>query len=139
MRRDYFAIGCIMLAIGIAAGAFGAHGLEDAISDRYLDVWKTGWTYWIYNALGILSVISFVQKQDPESPLEQSVYGSKGILKWIIIGSLIFTLSLSVLSLNELTSDKLKIMGAITPIGGTVLILSWLYLAIVLFKHNRSN
>ena len=128
-----------MLAVGIAAGAFGAHGLEDAISDRYLDIWETGWTYWIYNALGILSIVSFVQKQDSISPLEQSVYGSKGILKWIIIGALIFTLSLSVLSLNELISEKLKIMGAITPIGGTVLILSWFYLAVVLLKHNRNN
>ena len=137
MRRNYFALVCIMIALGIAAGAFGAHGLEDKISDRYLDVWKTGWTYWMYNAIALMSVISFVQRQGSDDDFARKIYGKWGVLFWIILGSLIFTSSLSFLSLNEVLGSGLKILGAVTPIGGSIQIIAWLLLAFHLIRHNR--
>ena len=139
MRRNYFALACIMIALGIAAGAFGAHGLEDKISARYLDVWKTGWTYWMYNSIALMAVVSFVQRQDSEDAFAKKVYGKWGVLFWIILGSFIFTFSLAFLSLNEILGSGLKILGAVTPIGGSIQIVAWLLLAIRLIKHNRES
>lgn len=139
MRRNYFALACIMIALGIAAGAFGAHGLEDEISDRYLDVWKTGWTYWMYNAIALMSVISFVQRQGSDDAFARKIYGKWGVLFWIILGSVIFTFSLSFLSLNEVLGSGLKILGAVTPIGGSIQIIAWMLLALRLVRHNRAS
>ena len=52
-----------------------------------------------------------------------------GRIIWIILGSVIFTFSLSFLSLNEVLGSGLKILGAVTPIGGSIQIIAWIWLA----------
>ena len=43
MKRNHIGTAMIMIALGIAAGAMGAHSLEKILSTRYLAVWDTAW------------------------------------------------------------------------------------------------
>lgn len=48
--KIFFLLGCIAAGLAVVLGAFGAHGLENKISAKMLDVWKTGVTYQMFHA-----------------------------------------------------------------------------------------
>ena len=106
-------LGCLMIATTVALGAMGAHTLEDAISARYLEVWKTASLYFALNGLGLLAIGNI-------APTIKGLH-----IKLIILGSLIFSVSLWILALNEILSPALRKLGAITPVGGVLMIVGW--------------
>ena len=53
------ALGALLLAAGIALGAFGAHGLKEIATERYIAVFETGVQYQVYTALGIMVLSMF--------------------------------------------------------------------------------
>ncbi|MFM7639090.1 MAG: DUF423 domain-containing protein [Bacteroidota bacterium] len=111
-------LGSLMMALSIALGAMGAHTLEGAITPRYLDVWKTASLYFALNGLGFLAV-------------SHNAESTKGIyIKITILGAFIFSVSLWFLALNELLSPALRKLGAITPIGGLLMIIGWAMIGI---------
>ena len=106
-------LGCLMIATTVALGAMGAHTLEGSISARYLEVWKTASLYFALNGLGLLAIANIATTL-------------KGIhIKLIILGSFIFSVSLWILALNEILSPSLRKLGAITPVGGVLMIVGW--------------
>ena len=107
-----------MMAVSIALGAMGAHTLEDAISPRYLDVWKTASLYFALNGLGFMAISA-------SAPSTKGLY-----IKITIIGTFIFSVSLWFLALNELISPALRKLGAVTPIGGLLMIIGWTMIGI---------
>jgi uncharacterized membrane protein YgdD (TMEM256/DUF423 family) len=137
MKRNHFALGAFMFAMGVAMGALGAHGLEGKISDHYLDVWKKASEYWMYSALGTMSVTAFVHNKDQNEALANSFFRFGGLLTWAILGSFIFSISLWVLAMNEIWGSGLKKLGMITPIGGVMMIVSWVLIGFKLLKINR--
>ena len=112
------AIGAISMATAIALGAFGAHGLRDLISDKYLQVFDTGVKYQVYNSLGLL-LLSF-------SGMER-----KWPARLILAGMLVFSISLYLLSMNEVWGAGLKKLGAITPLGGLLMISGWAWMGMI--------
>lgn len=54
--KVFIILGAINALLAVALGAFGAHGLEGKIPDKYLQVWHTGVQYHMYHALGLLAV-----------------------------------------------------------------------------------
>lgn len=121
--KKFLAISSFMMALAIALGAFGAHGLKTIVSDSMLIVYKTGIDYHFYNTLGLFAV-SFMISMKPDCK-------KLLISAWlIVIGMIIFSFSLYLLVLLNL-----PILGAITPIGGTLLIISWLIVAYSLIKE----
>lgn len=105
----------ILGAIGVAAGAFGAHGLEGKVEPRLLEVFETAARYQMYHALALLGV-AWIAGQT------QSTAAS--VAGWsFIIGVLIFSGSLYLM-----TFTGMRWLGAITPIGGTALIVGWIAL-----------
>ncbi len=106
-------LGCLMIATTVALGAMGAHTLEDAISARYLEVWKTASLYFALNGLGLLAIANI-------APTIKGLH-----IKLIILGSFIFSISLWILALNEILSPALRKLGAITPVGGVLMIVGW--------------
>ena len=106
-------LGCLMIATTVALGAMGAHTLEDAISARYLEVWKTAALYFALNGLGLLAIAII-------APTIKGLH-----IKLIILGSFIFSVSLWILALNEILSPALRKLGAITPVGGVLMIVGW--------------
>ena len=96
----------LLIALGVSAGAFGAHGLKDFVTPERLEVFKTASNYQITMSLVLLFLST-------ESQLR------KGILYLLSAGILIFSCSLYLLVLLNL-----PILGAITPIGGVAIIIS---------------
>lgn len=120
--KNFLTISSIMMALAIALGAFGAHGLKSILTPAYLQTYNTGVEYHFYNTLGLFAA-SFIMYLKPNS--KKTVIAS-----WLIlIGMIIFSFSLYLLVILNI-----PIMGAITPIGGTLLIIAWILLAISIYK-----
>ena len=112
MDKIFFVIGAFLAGLGVALGAFGAHGLKGTLSLDMLANFETGVRYQMYHALALLAVAwAYAQWQKP-----LLVTGG-----WLMVaGIVIFSGSLYVLSLTGM-----QWLGAITPIGGVALIAGW--------------
>lgn len=114
-------IGAINALFSVACGAFGAHGLEGKLSEHYLEVWETACRYQMYHGLGI--ILLGVLKQVTGIQL----FGTAG---WVmLIGIILFSGSLFVLA-----TSGIKILGAVTPIGGVFFIASWVMVIVAALK-----
>ncbi|MRR33863.1 DUF423 domain-containing protein [bacterium] len=52
----FFAVGALSAFMGVAAGAFGAHGLKSHLSDELLSVFEVGVRYQMYHAFALIAV-----------------------------------------------------------------------------------
>lgn len=112
MNKTLVAVGAINAAISVGAGAFGAHSLRERLEPRALEIFETAARYHMYHALAIILCGAL------------AVSGSR-TSGWIFqAGIAIFCGSLYALALTDV-----KILGAITPIGGLAFLVGWLYLA----------
>ncbi|MEM7793688.1 MAG: DUF423 domain-containing protein [Cyanobacteria bacterium P01_C01_bin.118] len=115
--RLCIAIASILGGLSVAGGAFGAHALKQQLTDKALDTFELGTRYQMYHSL-VLLVVGLLWLQLPNNDWF-------GYASWaFIIGILIFSGSLYGLSLSGV-----KILGAITPLGGLALIIGWGLLA----------
>ena len=123
--RNFLAITALLMASAIALGAFGAHGLKKVLTPEMLVVFHTGVEYQFYNTFGLLfaTLLSMLRPYNNKLKIVQIL---------ILIGTLIFSISLYLLTILNL-----PILGAITPIGGTLQIIAYLLLAYVILKDNK--
>lgn len=112
----------IMGAIGVGAGAFGAHALKDRLSPGDLAIYETAVKYWMYHSLAAC-VIALVMSRIENGFMKASA----GLM---ILGTLIFSGTLVALVFTQN-----RMLGAVTPIGGVFLILAWLLLAVGVLAH----
>lgn len=119
--RTLIIVGALILALGVAAGAFGAHGLKRVVSPDLLDVWKTAVLYQLVHGLGLLLVAALARALDP------------GLAAWagglMLGGVLVFSGSLYLLTLSGV-----RALGAITPVGGVLMIAAWAVLALAAWR-----
>ncbi len=104
--------------LGIALGAFGAHGLKHILSPEMKQVYETGVQYQIYHALALFIVAGLVVR-NPSRGVSWAGY-------LFIAGILLFSGSLYSLSLSGI-----KKIGWITPLGGLSFLMGW---ALLLFS-----
>jgi uncharacterized membrane protein YgdD (TMEM256/DUF423 family) len=110
-------IGALGAAIAVAAGAFGAHALADRLTPARLDTWKVASQYLLVHAVAI-AVLSSATRGG----------GSGFVALWLLVaGCFIFSGSLYALCLTDV-----RVLGAITPIGGVCFIAGWITLAATL-------
>lgn len=102
--------GAVLAGTGIALGAFGAHALKSALSPAMLEVFETGVRYQMYQGLGLLALGAI--------PLYSR--GGRRAPPLLLAGTLVFSGSLYVLSFSGV-----KWLGAITPIGGLLMLAGW--------------
>lgn len=115
-------LGSVNAALAVTLGAFGTHGLKARVDASMLAIWNTASEYHFYHALGLL-LVGIIAKQ----------FGATSSVAagWVMLaGMLIFSGSLYLL---VLTGQRW--LGAITPLGGTALIVAWLMLAWSLYKN----
>ncbi len=113
MNRTLVAAGAINAAVAVGAGAFAAHGLRDRLEPRALEVFETAARYQMYHALAMLLCAAFAMS------------GAR-TAGWIFqAGIVVFSGSLYALALTDV-----KILGAITPLGGLAFLAGWIWLAI---------
>lgn len=118
MKPDLvFRVGTLLLTAGIAAGAFGAHGLKGVVSEQLLETFEIGVRYQMYGALGLMAAAAWHGKTGAR-------FGA--FSAWAIVaGIAIFSGTL-----YGITLGGPKWLGAITPIGGTLQIVGWLIIAL---------
>ncbi|QOD12969.1 DUF423 domain-containing protein [Psychrobacter sp. 28M-43] len=116
---NWIGIAAINMAIAVALGAFGAHGLEGHVSMQQLEWWHTATLYLFVHALGLLLVGLLIRLRD----ITQTT-------AWLLqIGIIIFAGSLYAMTLGAP-----RWFGAITPIGGVLMIAGWLWFAVSAFR-----
>lgn len=124
MMPFFIVAGAVNAAIAVMLGAFGAHGLKDKLSERYLAIWETAVQYQMFHALGLLAIGILASS---------SIWGASPQLNWagylLLAGIIIFSGSLYALSLSGV-----GVLGAITPIGGVLFIAGWILLIIAAVK-----
>ncbi|MBJ6362178.1 DUF423 domain-containing protein [Paenibacillus sp. GCM10012307] len=127
MRSNFIAYGAIYALLGVALGAFGAHGLEGKLTERMLEVYETGVRYQMYHALGLLLIGAVADR-----------LGHAGLVSWagrmLQTGIVIFSGSLYVLSLTGFTK-----LGIITPLGGAAFIAGWAFVIIAALKQGKTS
>jgi uncharacterized membrane protein YgdD (TMEM256/DUF423 family) len=107
--------------VAVAAGAFGAHALQDRLSREMLSVYELGVRYHFGHTLALLLI--GVLRRDG---------GRRGydVSGWcFLLGIAIFSGSLYALALSGQ-----RWLGAITPIGGAALLAGWAALAITAYR-----
>ena len=120
MARTFFLIGAVSGFVGVALGAFAAHALRGRLSAEMLSVFETGVRYQMYHALAILLIAASLPRLDARLA---------GIAGWCFTAGIsLFSGSLYVLAVTGITT-----FGAITPIGGLVLLAGWACLASAAF------
>lgn len=108
--------GALLLALGVAAGAFGAHGLRRIVSPESLETWRTAAHYQMLHGLGLLLIAALWPHVAP------TLAAWAGSL--MLTGAIVFSGSLYALVLTDT-----RILGTITPIGGLLMIVAWVLLA----------
>ena len=121
--RRLTGLAALTAAIGVMMGAFGAHALKSRISPESLDVLKTGVLYLFIHALACLLIANFLHQQTYQRWLKIS-----GVA--FLIGILLFSGSLFLISTREVTGLTIGTIGIATPIGGLCFIAGWISLAL---------
>lgn len=115
---NFLLAGAIFGFVGVALGAFGAHGLRDRLAPQMLAVFEIGVRYQMYHAFALLFVGLAIQTGWPSRWLR--------IAGWCFAaGIVIFSGSLYALALTGTTT-----FGAITPIGGLAFLSGWILLGV---------
>lgn len=115
--KKFIQIGSILMALSVALGAFGAHGLKSILDEHMLKVYNTAVEYQFYHALGMFAV-AFIASFDGVK--KANLAGNIMLVSTIIFSG----------SLYIMTITSMKWLGAITPIGGTGFIIAWIILFI---------
>lgn len=122
LQRKLIILGALLGGLSVAIGAFGAHAFKALlIANGRAETFELAVRYQFYHALALLIVASLAEKLD------------EGKLSWSTLfitgGTLVFSGSLYTLSLSGIT-----IWGAVTPVGGVLLLLGWLFLLLAARK-----
>ncbi|WP_417504161.1 DUF423 domain-containing protein [Marinomonas gallaica] len=123
VQQRWGAIATLQAFISVAAGAFGAHGLKQIVAEQNLAWWQTASQYMMYHSLGgILAVLLMAVS----ARFLWSV-------KLFTLGNLLFSGSLFVMTLTDI-----RLLGAVTPIGGVLYLSGWFVLLIGFLKPHKN-
>jgi uncharacterized membrane protein YgdD (TMEM256/DUF423 family) len=113
------AIGACSACAGIALGAFGAHGLRNALPPEMMSVFETGVRYQMYHAGGIM-----LAGIAAATGTASTRWGFRSCLCFAA-GTLLFSGSLYALAITGI-----RWFGAVTPVGGLLFLAGWIFLAL---------
>lgn len=120
-------LGALLMALAVALGAFGAHGLRERLDPAALGWWQTAAQYHVYHALGLFAVAWATHVGARPRPLLVA-----GVA--LIVGIVLFSGSLYVMALTGR-----RWLGAITPLGGTAWIAAWIALAVATWPKTGAS
>ena len=126
MNNKLISIAALLAFLAVALGAFGAHTLNELLTTEKLNSFETGVRYQFYHSLALLIISLNANKLNATALIG----------KFMLIGIVFFSFSIYLLSLQELIGINISILGPITPIGGLLLMISWL---ILIFKNYKKT
>ena len=126
MLKLFCVFGALLGFIGVAAGSFGAHGLKDLFeANGYAANWETAVRYCLFHAVVLVAICSLANGSE-NAGLTTLLTVAAGCF---VVGVLIFSGCLGVLALTGI-----RILGAIVPIGGVLLLIGWVTLAVAISR-----
>lgn len=108
--------GSIAMFLAVALGAFGAHGLKSRVDESMLAIWSTATQYQMIHGLAMLLCALLARSFDNSSFL---------ICGFLFLAGMVFFSG----SLYVLVLSNIRILGAVTPIGGVLFLVGWAYFA----------
>jgi uncharacterized membrane protein YgdD (TMEM256/DUF423 family) len=122
MEKTFVLIGAVMGGLGVALGAFGAHGLKGVLTPDMLANFETGVRYHMYHVFAMIAA-AFMLSRAPDSGLATAA-------GWLFLaGTVVFSGSLYLMAFTGM-----RWLGAITPIGGAALIAGWVCLGLAALR-----
>lgn len=113
--NTWIAAGALSGGISVICGAFGAHALADRLEPKALAIWQTAAQYQLTHSIALIAFALWATQAAPEfTDSRWPGYAFAG-------GIFIFSGTLYTLALTDI-----RWLGAITPIGGVLLISGWL-------------
>lgn len=110
MKPSWISVGAWSAFLTVALGAFAAHGLKEHLDAEQSAWWATAVQYQALHALGLVAF-----------GLWRQIKPGGGLTGWcFVIGTLLFSGSLYAMGLGGP-----RLLGAITPFGGTAFLLGW--------------
>lgn len=122
MSKVFLILGSLNAFLAVGFGAFGAHALKNKIDEHLLTVFQTASQYHFYHSLGLIA-LGVLGLNIPIS----NWYKLSG---WTMFSGIIFFCG----SLYLLAILNLRWLGMITPFGGLLFLLSWIFLTITVIK-----
>ena len=122
MSNFWILLGSTSCALCVLIGAFGSHSLKDALDEYSKGIYQTAALYHFFHSIALI-INGLLSKTFTELSFNLSGY-------LFIIGIILFSFSLYALAITNI-----KILGAITPIGGICFIIAWLYIAFQIYTH----
>jgi len=118
---NWFATGAVAAGIGVALGAFGAHGLRGRISPDVMAIFETGVRFHMYHALALLAV-GWAASRSSGHAVQVAGWS-------FVAGIVVFSGSLYLLAVTGARG-----FGAITPVGGIAFLAGWTALALAALR-----
>ncbi len=120
--RTWMVLAALSGLLAVAAGAFGAHGVSDPQAKSWL---QTGAQYQLIHALAVFACVMLWRLGGTTAQFAA----------WLFLaGSMVFAGTLYLMALGAP-----RILGAVTPIGGVLMILGWAALAWTALAGTRST
>ena len=121
MVTGWFAVGAFAAMLGVALGAFGAHGLRSRVTPEMLAVFETGARYHMYHALALLAV---------------GWAAARWTSPWVNAAGVLFAAGIVLFSgsLYLLAVTGTRAWGAVTPLGGLAFIVGWACLGLAALR-----
>jgi len=127
MHKKMVITAAILILLAIVLGAFGAHALKEIVTAEKLTSFETGVRYQMYCGIALLVIGLNAEKIGTSI---QAFF----ILQ--LLGIVLFSLSIYLLALQDAIGVSLRFLGPVTPIGGMLLIISWI---VFIFKLSKSK
>ena len=118
MQSLWLPLSALFGFLGVALGAFGAHALRQRLDSDMLRVWETAVNYQFWHALALLGVGLLLLR------------GASG---WLNASGLLFAVGIVLFSgsLYALALSGIRVLGAITPLGGLLFLAGWACLCLL--------
>jgi len=124
MNKTIAITGVLLILCGIILGAFGAHALKELVSTSKLASFETGVRYQLLQGMGLLII-----------GLQSSLsFSLKIFYRLMLVGTLLFSFSIYLLTFSEVSNIPTKLIGPITPIGGFLMICAWFHLVFKMIR-----
>lgn len=121
MKKSMLIKGSILGGLAVILGAFGVHALKEVLTAEQLISFETGVRYQMYHALVLILLFIITLKIN-------HVFFNRAA-QFIFWGVLLFSGSIYLLTLkNMLGIEALKYIAPLTPIGGGLIIVGWMFI-----------
>ena len=130
MQKSVVITGACFILLAIILGAFGAHALKAVLTEEKLISFETGVRYQLIQGLALLILGTNAVKMNFEM---------KWINRLLIVGTILFSFSIYFLALSDILGVRLKWLGPITPLGGSLMIIGWAIFIAKMIKRKDSN